>query len=219
MYQVIGVRNALTVFGLLSLVIFLFFNHGNLSQLVDNPLMLGRAASTSVTMTGFLFVVLGETPIFPWICKIPFIRNYFPPINGEWEVTLQSNWGTIQRMRGEQEVEDKVVKQGKVKITSRFFGVRMKFEGHDCYSKSSSVCVSVRRDPQHGTIELNYIYENITRNPLSSDCSSHNGAARVEVQDGDGKISLEGVYFTDRNWNQGLNTAGHITFERAGPAL
>lgn len=214
MYQVIGVRNTLTVFGLLSLAIFLLFNHGNLAQLVDNLPMLGRAASSAVTMSGFLIVILGETPIFPVVCKLPLIRNYFPPIDGEWLVTVQSNWGTIQRMRGEPGTEDKVVRQGKVKITSRFFGVRMRFEGSDRYSRSSSVCVSVRRDPQHGTVELNYIYDNITRNPLSSDCNSHNGAARVEVQDENGKISMEGVYFTDRNWNQGLNTAGVITFER-----
>lgn len=214
MYQVIGVRNTLTVFGLLSLAIFLLFNHGNLAQLVDNLPMLGRAASSAVTMSGFLIVILGETPIFSVVCKLPLIRNYFPPIDGEWLVTVQSNWGTIQRMRGEPGTEDKVVRQGKVKITSRFFGVRMRFEGSDRYSRSSSVCVSVRRDPQHGTVELNYIYDNITRNPLSSDCNSHNGAARVEVQDENGKISMEGVYFTDRNWNQGLNTAGVITFER-----
>src|SRR4051812_13301928 len=75
--------------------------------------------------------------------------------------------------------------------------------------------VAVQRDWQHGTIELNYIYENLTSNPKISDCSHHNGAARVQAPDEDGKVSMEGVYFTDRNWNQGLNTAGYISFERA----
>ena len=104
---------------------------------------------------------------------------------------------------------------GKIKISARFFRVRMQFEADDRYSKSSTVCVAVQRDWQHGTIELNYIYENLTSNPKISDCSHHNGAARVQVRDEEGKVSMEGVYFTDRNWNQGLNTAGYISFERA----
>lgn len=214
MYQVIGIKNTALAFLVVTLAIFALINHGNIITLLDQPLSLLKALSSASSMAGFVFLILGETFIFPLLCKLPFVRTYFPPIDGVWDVTLQSNWGAIQRLRGNQEVEEKIFKQGKVKIFSRFFRVRMQFESVDRYSKSSTVCVSVQRDCQHGTIELNYIYENLTSNPKVSDCSRHNGAARVQVSDEDWKVSMEGVYFTDRNWNQGLNTAGYIAFER-----
>lgn len=215
MYQVIGIKNTAIAFLVVTLAIFALINHGNIITLLDQPANLLKALSSASSLAGVVFLILGETFIFPWICKLPIVRTYFPPIDGAWDVTLQSNWGAIERLRGNTEVEGKITKQGQVKIFSRFFRVRMQFEANDRYSKSSTVCVAVQRDWQHGTIELNYIYENLTSNPKISDCSHHNGAARVQVRDADGKVSMEGVYFTDRNWNQGLNTAGYIAFERA----
>ncbi|TLX63608.1 hypothetical protein DN820_09430 [Stutzerimonas nosocomialis] len=215
MYQVIGIKNTALAFLVLTLAIFALINHGEIVKLLDQPVDLLRALSSASSLAGFTFLILGESFIFPWICKLPIARTYFPPIDGEWDVTLQSNWGVIERLRGNAEVEEKTTKQGKVKIFSRFFRVRMQFEANDRYSKSSTVSVAIHRDCQHGTIELNYIYENLTSNPKIADCSRHNGAARVQVRDEDGKVSMEGVYFTDRNWSQGLNTAGYISFERA----
>lgn len=215
MYQVIGIKNTALAFLVVTLAIFALINHGNIITLLDQPVNLLKALSSASSLAGFTFLILGETFIFPWICKLPIVRTYFPPIDGAWDVTLQSKWGAIERLRGNLEIEDKITKQGKVKIFSRFFRVRMQFEANDRYSKSSTICVAVQRDCQHGTIELDYIYENLTSNPKISDCSRHNGAARVQVRDEDGKVSMEGVYFTDRNWNQGLNTAGYISFERA----
>lgn len=218
MYQVIGIRNTAVAFFFITVAIFAALNHGNIISLLEQPMSLLRALSSASSLAGLLFLAIGETFIFTWICKLPLVRTYFPPIDGTWDVTLHSNWGVIDRMRGNEAAEDKITKQGKVKIFSRFFRVRMQFESIDRYSKSSTVCVSVQRDCQHGTIELNYVYENLTSNPMISDCSRHNGAARVEVRDEDGVVSMEGVYFTDRNWNQGLNTAGYIAFKRAGDA-
>lgn len=214
MYQVIGIKNTALAFLVVTLAIFALINHGNIITLLDQPVNLLKALSSASSFAGFAFLILGETFIFPWICKLPVVRTYFPPIDGEWDVTLQSNWGAIERLRGNLEVEEKITRQGKVKIFSRFFRVRMQFEAKDRYSKSSTVCVAIQRDCQHGTIELDYIYENLTSNPKISDCSRHNGAARVQVRDENGQLSMEGVYFTDRNWSHGLNTAGYISFER-----
>tara|TARA_Y100001001_G_scaffold99571_1_gene97326 strand:+ start:426 stop:1124 length:699 start_codon:yes stop_codon:yes gene_type:complete len=215
MYQVVGIKNTAFAFLVVTLAIFALINHGNIITLFDQPANLLKALSSASSLAGLAFLILGETFIFPLICKLPVVRTYFPPIDGAWDVTLQSNWGAIERLRGNAEVEGEITTPGKIKISARFFRVRMQFEADDRYSKSSTVCVAVQRDWQHGTIELNYIYENLTSNPKISDCSHHNGAARVQVRDEEGKVSMEGVYFTDRNWNQGLNTAGYISFERA----
>lgn len=218
MYQVIGIKNTALAFLAVTLAIFAFLHYDDLAILLTQPVNLLKALSSASSLAGFVFLVVGETFIFSWFCKLPIVRTYFPPISGVWRVNLQSNWGAIERLRGNNDVEDKVYVQGTVKIAASFFRVRMKFEGDDRYSKSSTVFVSVNRHWQHETVELNYIYENITSNPKSSDCSKHNGAARVEVRDEQGVISMEGVYFTDRNWNQGLNTAGYISFERSSQA-
>lgn len=74
--------------------------------------------------------------------------------------------------------------------------------------------MGVRRDPEHGAIELNYSYHNVTLNPEVTDSGCHYGSARVEVHEEDKCITLEGVYWTNRNWNKGLNTAGMIFFKR-----
>lgn len=214
MYQVIGIKNAALAFLVVTLAIFAGLHHNDLLALIGEPLKLLRALSSASSLASFAFLIVGETFIFPLLCKLPIVRSFFPPIEGTWNVLLQSNWGAIERLRGNQSVEDKLIKQGKIKIFSRFFRVRMQFEADDRYSKSSTVCVSVQRDAQHGTVELNYIYENLTSNPKISDCSRHNGAARIQVRDEDSMVTMEGVYFTDRNWNQGLNTAGYISFER-----
>ncbi len=217
MYQVLGIKLTLRLFGLGCLLIFILILFGyawlHPGALTEFGAYL-RAASASVTIVSTSVVILGETGIFPWICKkVPFIRGYFPPIEGLWNVTVQSNWGAIQRLMGNNDVEPLISKAGTIQITSRFFRVRLAFQGDDKYSSSQSVCVSVLRDPDHGTTQLNYIYHNKTLNPKTTDTSSHNGAARVNVQDDGNIVTLEGVYFTDRKWTEGLNTAGLIRFE------
>lgn len=217
MYQVLGIKALLRVFALASLLIFILILLGYAYFYPDALEGLGaywRAASISLSIVSTAVIVLGESFIFPWACrKIPFIRGYFPPIEGLWSVTVKSNWGAIQRLMGNNNVESLISKTGTMRITSRFFRVRLVFQSDDKYSSSYSVCVSVLRDPDHETTQLNYIYHNKTLVPETTDASSHNGAARVNIQDDGSVVTMEGVYFTDRKWTEGLNTAGLIHFE------
>lgn len=211
MYQVLGFQKCLS--SLLFLCLFVFAG----LTVCFPPNELGGYWSLiklSVSITTVILFVLGQSPVFPWICKLPWIRNYFPPIDGEWQVALQSNWNVLQQLVGKVKGEALSSKEGKVTITSRLFSVRMRFQSNDKYSKSTTTIVGIRRDPEYGTIELNYCYHNVTRNPEETDSSCHYGAARVEIHDENGVVSLEGEYWTNRNWNKGLNTAGLITFER-----
>lgn len=211
MYQVLGFQRCLT--SLLFLCLFVFAG----LAFYFPPSELGdywSLVKLSVTITTVILFVLGQTPLFPWICQLPWVRSYFPPIDGKWQVALQSNWNVLQQLVGEAKGEALFSKEGKVTITSRLFSVRMTFQSNDKYSKSTTTIVGVRRDPEYGTIELNYCYHNVTRNPEATDSGCHYGAARVEVHDENGLVSLEGEYWTNRNWNKGLNTAGLITFER-----
>ena len=68
---------------------------------------------------------------------------------------------------------------------------------------------------QDGSVTLHYLYKNTTKVPEATDSDSHDGAANLCVEWQDTDIWLEGVYWTNRNWHLGLNTAGKITLMRA----
>ncbi|WP_057429070.1 hypothetical protein [Pseudomonas syringae group genomosp. 3] len=214
MYQVLGIQKCMLYFALLCLLVFGALSFWRLGEVFSELAYFWRVASTSVTVALVFVLSLGQTPAFSWICMAPLIRKFFPPIDGDWQVTIRSNWNQVGQLVGLPVVETLFSKQGRVTITSRLFSVRMKFESDDKYSKSSSTVVGVRRDPEHGTIELNYSYHNVTRNPEVTDSGSHYGSARVEIHDNREGLTLDGEYWTNRNWNKGLNTAGLISFER-----
>ncbi|WP_070888288.1 hypothetical protein [Pseudomonas argentinensis] len=215
MYQAIGIAKTLSIFATLCLVAFIVLNHGNISALMAGPLpALGRAVSSSVAAGSLVLFLVGQTFLFPWICRLPLICKIFPPIDGVWNMRLDSNWGVIQKWLGLGDGTQLHVVEGKVRIKSRFFSVGMEFESNDRYSDSKTICVSVRPSTQAGLIELNYMFVNSTLVPVPTDSNSHNGAARVFLKEDGGRLFMEGTYFTDRNWTDGLNTAGRVTFTR-----
>lgn len=216
MYQAIGIAKTLSIFATMCLVAFIALHHGNISALMAGPLpVLGRAVSSSVAAGSLALFLVGQTPIFTLICRLPLIRKIFPPIDGVWNMRLDSNWGVIQKWLGQGDGTQLHVVEGTVRIKSRFFNVGMEFESNDRYSDSKTICVSVRPTTQAGLLELNYMFVNSTLMPVPTDSNSHNGAARVFLKEDDEHLFMEGTYFTDRNWTEGLNTAGKVTLTRA----
>ncbi|GFM81929.1 hypothetical protein PSCICN_26210 [Pseudomonas cichorii] len=214
MYQVLGVQKCMAYFALLCIIIFGALSFWRFAEVFSGLTAFWRVCTTSISIATLTVLILGQTPAFPLICMLPLVRKFFPPIDGEWHVTIRSNWNVVGQLVGRPVVEALFSKQGKITITSRLFSVRMKFRSDDKYSKSSTTVVGVRRDPEHGSIELNYSYHNVTYNPEATDSGCHYGSARVEIHDEKDGITLDGEYWTNRNWNKGLNTAGLISFER-----
>ncbi|OBS38612.1 hypothetical protein A9K79_15695 [Pseudomonas syringae pv. syringae] len=216
MYQVIGLTKTLSAFAITCLGLFLLLNFYHLPDLWAGPLQgFQRPVMSAAWWGGVLFYLLGETPAFVWLCKAPVIRKILPPIDGEWDVHLQSNWGVMQKWLGQGDGALLDSLQGKVKIKARFSKVQMQFEADTKYSDSKTISVSVRPSEQMGLIELNYMYVNYTRIPLPTDTNTHTGAARIFVKEHGEDLIMEGTYFTDRKWTEGLNTAGTITFTRS----
>ncbi|WP_367237310.1 hypothetical protein VXM67_19400 [Pseudomonas sp. Rh2] len=216
MYQVIGLTKTLSAFAITCLAVFLLLNFHNLQALLDGPLQgLQRPVMSAVWWGSIVFYVLGETPLFVWLCRAPLIRKFLPPIDGEWDVQLQSNWGVMQKWLGQGDGALLHAVQGRVKIKARFSRVQMEFVSESRYSDSKTISVSVRPSEQMGLIELNYMYVNYTQVPVATDTNTHTGAARVFVKERGEGLVMEGTYFTDRKWTEGLNTAGTITFTRS----
>ncbi|PIB45219.1 hypothetical protein AOA59_05470 [Pseudomonas sp. 2822-15] len=215
MYQVIGITKTLGYFATTCLVVFLVLHFRDMSEILSGSLAdLYRPITSTVGIVAAFFFVLGQTPVFVWLCKLPLVRKFFPPIDGEWNMKLQSNWGVMQKWLGQGDGSSLCIVQGKVKIKARLFSVKMEFTSDIPYSESKTISVSVRPSDQIGLLELNYMYINYTQVPVATDSNTHTGAARVFVKEtGDGLV-MDGTYFTDRKWTEGLNTAGQVTFTR-----
>lgn len=128
---------------------------------------------------------------------------------------LKSNWGIMQKWLGLGDGTSLITVPGKVRIKARLFSVNMEFASADGYSESKTISVSVRPSDQTGLLELNYMFVNYTQIPVATDTNMHTGAARVFVKESGDELFMEGTYFTDRKWTEGLNTAGQVTFRRS----
>jgi hypothetical protein len=105
-------------------------------------------------------------------------------------------------------------------IKSRLFFITISLESDDGYLKSRSNSVNVSRDEKDGSIEIGFLFRSTISKPKPTDSASHNGAASLQIKRGNsGEIEMEGNYWTDRNWQTGLNTAGKITLRRPGVAV
>lgn len=102
MYQVIGITKTLGYFATTCLVVFLVVHFRDMSELLSGPLIdLRRPVASAVGIGAAVFYILGQTPLFVLLCKLPLVRKFLPPIDGEWNVKLQSNWGVMQKWLGQ----------------------------------------------------------------------------------------------------------------------
>jgi hypothetical protein len=217
MYQIVGAKRVMSFFGLtcgaVVIIWAVMFPPDNVSDFGQ----WWKIVSAVVGDVMLLLVLVGQSELFPMFCRLPFIRNVFPDIDGEWRAELVSNWEEILRRSGTSTARPKGEPfRGRVVIVARLFDIKVRFSSDDNYSRSSSVFVQAERDEIIGRVRINYFYRNNTLEPLETDCAIHNGAASLEIyEEGAGSMWMEGTYWTDRNWHRALNTAGKITMRRA----
>ena len=177
------------------------------------------AASISVIVVSSLLFLVGQTPAFPWICRLPIMWRLFPDIDGKYEVAISSNWSIVSDRRegqtstsGDAEFLRRV---GKAKITSRLTRIDMRLEMDDGYLTSEMIVCSLRREAGERLPTLLYIFDGHVAVPKPTDSQRHLGAGRISIPLERRPTLLEGNYWTDRNWHQGLNTAGRIQLKRS----
>tara|TARA_R110000787_G_scaffold42334_3_gene104116 strand:- start:580 stop:1242 length:663 start_codon:yes stop_codon:yes gene_type:complete len=179
------------------------------------------AASISVITVSALVFVIGQTALFPKLCRLPGMWRLFPNIDGEYEVEISSNWSVIKARNEGREPEvssdgDVALfnRVGKATIMARLTRIDMSLTMDDGYLTSETVTCSLRRDRGERRPVLFYIYESHVSAPKNTDSDRHLGAARVTIPLERRPKVLEGNYWTDRNWHLGLNTAGRIRLRR-----
>lgn len=179
------------------------------------------AVSISVITVSALLFVIGQTSLFPMLCRLPGMWRLFPNIDGAYEVEISSNWSIIKARNEGREPEvssdgdfELFNKVGKAMITARLARIDMNLIMDDGYLTSETVTCSLRRASGERRPVLFYIYDSRVLAPKNTDSDRHLGAAWVAVPLESRPVVLEGNYWTDRNWHLGLNTAGRIRLRR-----
>lgn len=179
------------------------------------------AASISVIAVSALLFLVGQTPLFPWLCCLPVMWRLFPNIDGEYEVEISSNWSVIKARNEGREPDvspdgDVALfnRMGRATITARLTRIDMSLRMDDGYLTSETVTCSLRREKGERRPVLFYVYDSHISAPKNTDSQRHLGAARVIIPLDRRPMVLEGNYWTDRNWHLGLNTAGRIRLRR-----
>lgn len=208
MYRLIGVKQLfipiLVIYTLVHLVVHQGF---------------GLPTLKSVTWTLGLVALIGETKLFVWLCRLPFIQDCFPPIDGRYSVEISSNWNLVSQRLPEADHRapdvGPLVRRGSAKIRARLLSVHITLDMDDGYLRSRTLTCDVGRSPG-GDVQLMYVYASTIDKPHPTDSSAHQGAALVRIPTDRPIRELKGNYWTDRNWHKGLNTAGEIRLIREG---
>jgi len=220
MYQAIGIKRVVStilVLGALTLAIVYWFSR---------PVTLTdwmQAISSSLTLSTLILFLLGQTRLFHLLWLIPLLKNLLPPkIDGNWTATLSSNWPVVsQRVQSasDHQVTDATPSRKSIKARVKFKAtlayVTMLLESETGYSTSNTKVVKLIPSHEGRRARIYYIYQNATNTPENTDEQFHHGAGYLDIVDDNDGLSLSGVYWTNRKWAQGLNTAGTITMTRA----
>jgi len=167
-------------------------------------------------------------PVFLFCHKVTFAKHWwFPLLDGEWTVTLWSNWpqvrATLAAAQGEAPRFDPLTQEPPsdpaqpitmtAEITSSLFGIEIRMDVPGTERGSRTIFVRPQWcKPSLPT--LTYVYEQTDHQPVTvTDVPQHLGAGVLkyhpEVDE------LRGEYWTQRQGSKGLNTAGSLLLRRS----
>lgn len=214
MYRIFGVMKCMTTFA--AIVAFDAFMRAYLFGAISIPDIWPHLAKASGDVA-LATILLGQTPLFPLICRYVLPGWPFPDIDGQWIGEIESNWNLVGLRSSHQQsaAPDQPIPV-KVKIIARLFFIRINLISSDDYSVSKTSFVNISKDPEDKSIQLSYLYKNITLRPKPTDCAEHDGAALLSFRKlDDNTKQLFGTYWTNRAWSKGLNTAGTINLKKS----
>lgn len=229
MYTLIGLNRILAAYAMVvgaATIAVLMFEASSLEaaagQRFDLAGELWGALGKGSTFAALLFGA-GQTRAFPLLCRWKPLRSLLADLDGTWKGVLHSNWPLIRARLAGAPPQPAPLGLQPVPVTAeirvRLFSVSMTLRSDDTrYSGSETVSMRLDKNPETDRVRVAYVYANTTKNPESTDSGFHHGAAVLDLEEEEGKPqALDGLYWTNRNWTKGLNTAGTIRLERAGP--
>ena len=215
MYQLIGPWKLLTAFGTVAAFIALLYNWISPISAISE---LWRVASVSVTFSGILLLLVGQTDLFPVLCRLPVISSWLPPIDGKWVGEFTSNFPQIAKAFGLKPTTLSGPVIANFTIRARLFDVRISsvsVSPRPNYMRSDTTAFRISRCSFTHRDVIHYVFDAVVDKPDESDVDSFHGAARLTILGEGQNITLEGAYWTDRNWPTGKNTAGTLKLRPA----
>lgn len=209
MYELFGLNRMLQFFAVLVLitVLLIWLTFGGGEGASGFLRYIFPAVGTGLALVW----ILGDTVVFPFVCRLPMVNKVVPDIDGQWIGYIHSNWPIVEDRAANPRPEPQAI-EIEVAIKARWTYVHMTIAS--TYLRSETLALRPVRHARSGQLELLYIFESVLPNPGASDGDVHLGAARLQLL-GDGQTPrFEGVYWTNRNWRQGHNTAGRVELRR-----
>ncbi|MCW4629414.1 MULTISPECIES: hypothetical protein [Marinomonas] len=148
------------------------------------------------------------TYVWRAIWKIPYLgstllnQKVCPDLNGTW---VGETVSTFKDDEG-----NPYKKMVTLVAKASFFNFDIKLVSLDKYQRSTVVQSEIYKDQRNGSFYLSYIFESVVDQPVETDDSKFDGAAKLHVRFDDNQITLVGVYWTNRCWQKGMQTAGTI---------
>lgn len=178
-----------------------------------------------------IVTIIFVTPLWRKVwARVPALRRWYPDLNGEWDVELESNFPRIDAtlkaakreapaidMREAPETDLPALGNAimRARITQSWLSIEMVMwnpSGQGPIKESRTLAVDPYRskDGRHG---LNYIFEQENVSAVVSDDRTFLGAARIALDLHDREV-LCGRMWTDRMWRRGMNTAANLRLTR-----
>lgn len=182
-------------------------NQGNLLRVI------GLLSMTITIGTGILLVI-GK---WGWrsIWRISWATQYLnrevcPDLNGTWKVELESSYTD--------EVGNKLRPTATAEIKMDFFNFRMTLKSNNSSLTSEVVVSKIVRNEETKRFHLSYMFHAINKklDKKQTDADEFDGSAKLNISFEDNlKIEMNGVYWTNRKYEENMQTAGDIRFRPA----
>jgi hypothetical protein len=189
------------------------------------------AVKTGVSIGMTVCGLVVSTPAWRLLWILPGMRRKLPLLDGRWRGIQSSNWPVIEAMKNDAKAATAGIDvdnagttlpglldtQLEVEIRTTFFGIRMELLSVITnYQNSFLKAAVLTPETEIARGRLTYIFEGRVPRPKSTDVDRFDGAAELEIYVADtGELELNGKVWTNRNWPNGLNTAGVIELKRA----
>ena len=170
--------------------------------------------------TGFalsvLIIWIGQSSAFPWLCKQWPLKLIVPDIDGAWKGEISSNWPLIAAAHDIKDQDGNDFKDRATPITAdicvKLLSISIELKSVSGYQNSKTLNCTLKRNSHRG-FELSYVYRSSVPDPKQSDEQTFLGAGLIDFTSRS-PSGIDGVYWTNRNWQKGQNPAGTIKLKR-----
>lgn len=161
---------------------------------------------------------------FSWIGGL-LSKTIYPDLNGEWEFTIKTNWPILNELQSTTEIGNAnklknssreqptklQEKKFRADIDQSWLSTKVKFKKHNHSELNNSRTISAEllKGNDGDEKRIAWIFEQENKLPSAdTDVQGFLGSALLTL--GSDYKTMEGLYWTNRNWERGLNTAGLI---------